>query len=358
MRRAPAALLALAVAGCTTTLESGERRYREGDRIGALEVWRTASEDDPAYPMIAERIAVLEEEFGQLVVRYKKRARYFEEKDRLAESILNYRLALKLQPDDSATLDHVQRLARDLAARKAELKRAYRELLSEKNLATASHGLERLRALDPFDPELETDERQLDDALRAEISRRLAAGRRGFSTGSYRAAERAFDAVLDLDPDNESARGYLSYIATIRRESQTTGGGPVPFDASAPFATDAEIRAEGFYQNGLASERTGDLFTAIRHYLRALKADSDHAAARRHLVGLRRQLADEVDPLIEAGRRQFSNEDLQPALDLWHRALLIDPDNERARAYIARARRELENLERLRAEPDVAGGRE
>ena len=56
MRRAPAALLALAVAGCTTTLESGERRYREGDRIGALEIWRAASEDDPAYPIIAERI--------------------------------------------------------------------------------------------------------------------------------------------------------------------------------------------------------------------------------------------------------------------------------------------------------------
>ena len=127
----------------------------------------------------------------------------------------------------------------------------------------------------------------------------------------------------------------------------------MPFDASAPFATDAEIRAEGFYQNGLASERTGDLFTAIRHYLRALKADSDHAAARRHLVGLRRQLASEVDPLIEAGRRQFRNEDLQPALDLWRRALLIDPDNERALAYVDRAERGIENLERLRSEPDV-----
>ena len=46
MRRARAALLALAIAGCTTTLESGERRYREGDRLGALEVWRSASEDD------------------------------------------------------------------------------------------------------------------------------------------------------------------------------------------------------------------------------------------------------------------------------------------------------------------------
>jgi hypothetical protein len=32
--------------------------------------------------------------------------------------------------------------------------------------------------------------------------------------------------------------------------------------------------------------------------------------------------------------------------------LLIDPENERLRAYISRAERQLENLERLRAEPE------
>jgi tetratricopeptide (TPR) repeat protein len=357
VRRAPAALLALAVAGCTTTLESGERRYREGDRIGALEIWRTASESDPGYPTIAERITALEEEFAQLVDDYKEQARDFEEKGRLAESIVNYRLALKLQPHDNETLDHVQQLARQLVARKAELKTAYRESLSEKNLATASHGLERLRVLDPFDPELETDERQLTDAKLEEVRRRIRIGRGNFSTGNYRAAKRAFDAVLDLDPDNKSARDFLSFIATIRGASQATGVAPVPFDASPP-ATHDEVRAEGFYQNGLASERTGHNYMAIRHYRRALLARSDHAKAKRHRDDLRRQLATEVDDLIEAGREEFRNENLQRALDRWDEALLIDPHNERARAYIDRARREIENLERLRAEPEVAGGRE
>jgi hypothetical protein len=36
--------------------------------------------------------------------------------------------------------------------------------------------------------------------------------------------------------------------------------------------------------------------------------------------------------------------------------LLIDPGNERAQAYAARAVTQLENLERLRSEPDVASG--
>ncbi len=98
MRRAEAILLALAVTGCTTALEMGEHRYREGDRLGALEIWRTPNEGQKRDAEVVGRIAEIEEEFAQLVVRYKKRAGYFETKRRLAESILNYRLALKLQP--------------------------------------------------------------------------------------------------------------------------------------------------------------------------------------------------------------------------------------------------------------------
>jgi Flp pilus assembly protein TadD len=64
-------------------------------------------------------------------------------------------------------------------------------------------------------------------------------------------------------------------------------------------------------------------------------------------------LTPQVDVLIEEGRTHFRNEDLQSALDSWQRALLIDPGNERAQAYAARAVRQLENLERLRSEPDV-----
>ena len=57
--------------------------------------------------------------------------------------------------------------------------------------------------------------------------------------------------------------------------------------------------------------------------------------------------------LIEAGRVAFGDDRLEAALSLWRRALLIDPENERIQAYIARAERQLENLERLRAEPDA-----
>ena len=350
MRRALHAACALLAVACTTPLELGERRYREGDRIAALEIWREVPEDSRDHARAERRIAEVEAEFARLVVQYKQRARFFEQRDRLAESILSYRLALELQPGDVGTLEHVQALARVLASRKRELRSDYVAAVGRGDLARASELLGRLRTLDPIDPDLETDHRQFADALRVEIERLSRAGRSAFGAGSYAAAERAFRGVLALDPENESARGYLSYIATIRGAADRGGAAASDFDPSA-FATETEIRAEGFHQNSLAAERRGNLYAAIRQELRALEVEPHHAAAREHLAALRERLAPELEGLIDAGRAAFRNEDLYSALESWRQALLIDPENERTRAYVARAERQLQNLERLRSEP-------
>jgi len=350
VRRALQAACALLLAACTTPLELGERRYREGDRIAALEIWRAVPEDSREYARTARRVAEVEAEFERLVVQYKQRARYFEQRDRLAESILSYRLALELQPGDVGTLEHVQHLARVLASRKRELRSDYAGAVASGDLARARELLGQLRTLDPIDPDLETDHRQFAEALRAEIERLSRAGRSAFGAGNYAAAERAFRGVLALDPEDESARGYLSYIATIRGAADRAGSAASDFDPSA-FATEAEIRAEGFHQNSLAAERRGNLYAAIRQELRALEVDPHHKAAREHLVALRLRLEPELERLIDAGRAAFRNEDLYSALESWRQALLIDPENERTRAYVARAERQLQNLERLRSEP-------
>jgi len=231
----------LGLCACASALEEGERRYRQGDRRGALEVWRSVAEGDAEHAAVRERISVVAPDLARLAVSYIESARALEETGRLAESILDYRLALALEPDDAETLAHVQALARELEARKASLHTAYAEDLAQGDLEAARESLQRLRGLDPFDPEYETEERQLQAALRVEWRRR-----------------------------------------------------------------EARIRA---------------------------------------------QLAGELDTLVEAGREAFGHEQLETALGMWRRALLIDPDNERVQAYISRAERQLERLERLRAEP-------
>ena len=352
MRRVALALLGASLFACTTPLERGERRYQEGDPLAALAIWRGIGSDAFEYDAARRRVDEVEQEFGQLVRYYKKRASYYEERGRLAESVLNYRLALKLQQEDRATLAHVQELVRQLARERDVERAAMRDRFRAGDLAGAHAALERLRTLDPFSPETTNDARQLEAALAAELERRLARGRRGFSSGDHATAEQAFRSALELDPSNETAQGYLSFIERIRAQEREAAAArvarPEPREVRA---SDTEIRAEGLFRNALVAEQKGDLFDAIRFDIRALRADSKHSRARRHLDGLRERMRPEVDGLLESGRRKFQQEDLQAALDLWRRALLIDPTNAEAREYAERAEQLLENLDRLRGAP-------
>jgi len=212
VRRLAVGLVASFAFACATPLELGERRYQEGDPLAALSIWRGVKSDQFEYEAAQARIGEVEQEFGQLVRYYKKRALYYEERDRLAESVLNYRLALELQQEDRATLAHVQELVRRLASEREAKRLELREAFARGDLVGARQALERLRLLDPFSPETTNDARQLEAALSAEIERRMARGRRGFSSGDHVAAEQAFLSVIELDPSNETAQGYLSFI--------------------------------------------------------------------------------------------------------------------------------------------------
>jgi len=223
---------------CAPASGPGDRLYREGDLHGALESWRAADEDE-----LAARIVSVQRELDRRAASYIESARALEEQGRLAESVLDYRLALALRPEDTGTLDHVQELARRAVSERAALLDSYRLVRARGDLGAARDALQQLRDLDPFEPAYQTEELRLGQAIADERLR--------------------------------------------RRE---------------------RIREE--------------------------------QAAR-------------VEALVESGRAAFSEERLEDAVDHWRRALLIDPDNERIQAYISRARKQLESLERLRAEPEA-----
>jgi tetratricopeptide (TPR) repeat protein len=256
MKARAAALALLGLWGCATPLDQGEEIYRTGDRRGALEFWRTVPADDPRYAETQQRIDEVEGEFAELVQDYQASARQLEAEGRLADALLNYRLALALEPDDPAGWAHVQQLARQLLERKASGEREYRALRASGDLAAAETALKSLRALDPLDPEFEIEQRQL------EIEQRQ--------------------------------------IEIEQRQ--------------------------------------------IEEELAALEE-------RRQRIRARQQLAGEVEGLIEAGRNAFAEERLETALVLWRQAQQIDPRNKRIHAYIARAERELDKLERVREQP-------
>jgi tetratricopeptide (TPR) repeat protein len=225
---------ALWLAGCASPGESGELLYRKGDLCGAIDAWRADDAD-----ALAPRIAAVEAEIDARVKAHIANANALQREGRLAEALLDYRLALELRPDDQPILDHVQRLAREIIAQRAVLVAAYREVREQGDLPAATEELAKLRRLDPFEPAYETEQLRLQAAIDEELRARQARAR----------------------------------------------------------------------------------------------------AARKA----------QVESLVEAGRAAFGDEQLEAALDLWRRALMIDPENERVQAYIARAEQQLQTLEQFRA---------
>lgn len=356
-----ACAIAVATAGCTTPLERGEREYQEGDRAQAIAVWEKIDAAELDYASARGRIDAVAEERGQLIERYLQRGRYFEERGRLAEAVLDYRLALRIEPNDRATLAHVQELSRRVARARAEGLALFRAAFARDDLAAARVHVSSLRVLDAFSPEVADCQRQLAEALATRIQASLARANDRLDAGRFPEAESAFRSVLELDPQNVTARGNLAYIERLRAESAPAHSGAAPGPdpsaddiaprrrARAGRPNDAEIRAEGYFQNALNAEASGDPLQAIRYDLAALDSDASHASARGHLGALRRALGGRVPSLLESGRQHFQREDLRAALDQWDLVLLIDPGNAEARDYTARAQKLLERLEEMGA---------
>jgi len=346
----------LLLAACASPLERGDRLYQQGDLRGALHAWRAVPEHSDDHATAQARLSELELDVEKLADRHQKRGAWFEDHGRLAEAILSYRLALELRPDDRATLERVQRLSRSLVTRKRSHREAFERAFEKGDLAVARREMTALRTLDPFDASRAGSERALDEAVGDEVNRRLREGRRQFADGNVAGAEASFRSAMAIEPGNESAQGNLAYINTIRDIEQESGRTRTAVPPPALGAGDKEIRAEGFYRNAVAAERSGDPYKALRYDLAAVNSDPDHRAAREHMSMLRQRLAPRVDGLIEGGRIAFGREDLHGALERWRLALLIDPDNERARDWSQRAEHLLANLERLRAEPELGSG--
>ncbi len=341
---------ALLAASCVSPLEQGERLYREGDRQAALRSWESIPQRNAEHGKAHERIEEVKLEQAQLIDRYLRRARYFERHKRLAESLLNYRLALRLQYDEP-TMAHVQELARTLVASKKQHWRAFDVAFEAQELAEAQKTLELLEIADPFDTQLTLKKSLLEEALTKRVDAILSRGRRSFSDGAHNKAEAAFNEVLELDPTNETALGLISYIEDIRQTERGTNGKQGRVALSKLDFTKAGVEAEGLYQNAIASEQRNDPYAAIDYDIRALKANPKHEKAKKHLARLRKELTPRLEELVEQGRSAFSDEDLEAALENWNKALLINPDDDRVKGYTERAENLLQELERLRATP-------
>ncbi len=212
--------------------------------------------------------------------------------------------------------------------------------------------MKQLQKLDPFDPAIQIELRQVRAETGAQVLRFLEDGKRAYAVGDREGARLAFERVLELDSENEAALGYLSYIKRFDQElaeqaKPVERRQPVARSLPPPPVSSEEIIAEGRFRSGQNAEELGDPYRAIREYQMALRIDPHHGAAQRRIATLRNELAPRVPTLYEQGKRYFQDEDLEKALVVWRNALLIAPDDARTKENVDRAERMLARLEEI-----------
>ncbi|HXZ85577.1 MAG TPA: tetratricopeptide repeat protein [Myxococcota bacterium] len=356
-RLAGACALLLCVLGCAQAYERGERLYSQGDVPGALAVWRGIPESSREYARAHARLETIEAELAATLARYEKRAEFFEGEGRLAEAVLYYRLALKLDPDRPATLERVQSLFRAQHEQEATERERLSRALAAGNLREANASADKLSRINPFDPGIQIEVRQVYAETGAQVLRSLEDGKRAYANGDRAGAAAAFQRALELDPENEAALGYLSYIRRYdqevteedqRKRSAAERSATAALRAPPPpTPSSQEILAEGHYRAGQQAEEQGDPYRAIEEYMAALEVDDKHAGAHRRLTALRQELQPRLPALYEQGKHYFQTEDLEKALSVWRNALLIAPDDQRTKENVDRAERILSRLEEI-----------
>jgi tetratricopeptide (TPR) repeat protein len=335
-------LVALATA-CAGPYTRGERLYRQGDLRGALEVWNAVPVGTD--PRVDERLPEVEAEFQRLLRRYEKRAEFFEAEGRLAEAVLFYRLALKLDPEQQMLLDRVQALVRVQQQVVQSKRQALQLTLAEGRLREAGDLVTQLSRLDPFDPAIQIEVRRVRADVGSEAQRHLNVGQEAFAAGNREGARRSFGAALELDARNETALGYLSYLQRFEEIEAEPGLASPP--SPPETISQEEILAEGHFHAAEQAAAAGEPYRAISEYQAALRINPRHKRARRRLERVRDGLRPQIAELYDEGKRYFQEEDLNNALRVWRRVLLIDPGHQRTRENVERAERMLSRLEEI-----------
>ena len=285
------ACLALLLA-CAGPLERGERLYRQGDLAGARQIWRGVPESDGEHAEVQKRLEVVDAEFERALLRYEKQAAFFESENRLAESVLYYRLTYKLDRSREGLLDRIQYLVRELARQEETERKGLEAALRADDLEAASRHASALARLNPFDPGLQTDVREVRAGIGKQVGKHLERGKSAYAAGQRDTARNEFMTVLALDPRNETALGYLSYIHRFDQLETNRGLPPPPGAVSRK-----EIVAEGHFRSAQQAEVAGEPFWAIAEYQAALSVDPEHRAARRNLKRLRERMQPQNEDL-------------------------------------------------------------
>jgi tetratricopeptide (TPR) repeat protein len=153
----------------------------------------------------------------------------------------------------------------------------------------------------------------------------------------YAAAVSVLERALRLDPGDDHLRNRIKELQARQsqadrlreRESKDT---PVQVPPARPTADAGVLQPK--YSEGLEAFEKGDFDGAVRRLHEVWLVDPGYHNVTELLT----------KAYLFIGMKQYSEEDYQQAIVTWERALIVDPDNLKAKRYLRKAREEANRL--------------
>lgn len=145
-----------------------------------------------------------------------------------------------------------------------------------------------------------------------------------------------FESALDLDPDNQAAREYLTAARQARKKRQTQDFDRLVERGQIAMQSEDYHTAVRFFEQALETSQALDLETQ--------ELEEELATARS-----RRQQVERLDTLMQEGRQALRSGEFGAAVDRFSRALRLEPDNPEVQQWERRAREVQEAVRRSEA---------
>ncbi|MFC2048885.1 PorV/PorQ family protein [Elusimicrobiota bacterium] len=162
------------------------------------------------------------------------------------------------------------------------------------------------------------------------ITKHVKQGERYYNTGRILDAYKEFKYVLMAAPRNKTAQEYISRIEVAAESS----------------AVKKEI--ETAYKKGLRYLNNGDLTSARAEFELILSIDENNEKADTSIETINSRFQEVSDSLTAKGKILFEKGDYISSMKEFEKSFSIDPSNDIAREYFAKAKKRSEALEKKR----------
>jgi tetratricopeptide (TPR) repeat protein len=266
-------------------------------------------------------------------------------KDDYAGALVNFKNALRLYPDDSDALRLIatcnQHLAADAnhAATINKLLNTAIDLYAERRFGEALSGFNEVLKINHQHALAIEYREKCQINIRSQVQRLVAEARSLAKRDDYESAIRLLEQALAYDPNDVTILVEIERCNKILPDGRATEATPPlivePKTQSVLQPQVSRPALERKYNEGMRSFNKGDFNAAIKSLSEVWSQDPDFHNVSPLLV----------KTYLLVGMNHYSEQQYSKAIQVWERALAVDPSNSKARRYISKANEIVKKLD-------------